>query len=223
MNVTLNGLKNELKTQVEQINGLNEQLHNSDTLITQKDNQLIALREKIAQSPGEQQNADKQSESTNIAIQELKNRLAEDLSKQFDPSEVFVKDHIDGLVIGFSSKALFGSGSTRIAGAGQETLKNVVQLLQAQGLLKNYRIRVVGHTDTIPVSEKLQKRYPSNWELSTARAAAVVRYLIRDAEVDPAALEAVGASSFQPVSTNDTPEGQAKNRRIEMVLMPLDR
>jgi len=213
--------QNELETQTKQIDELTTQLGSAGNLITERDTQLKDLQQKVAQTSNELRNVNPLFNAKDNNLEELKNTLIDDFGKHFDASDVSIKNHMDGLVVGFSSRALFRSGSTRISTEGMDTLKEVAQLLK--GVLKNHRIRVVGHTDPIPISVKLKEKYPSNWELSTARAAAVVRYLILHAEVDPAVLEAVGASSYQPISTNETPEGRANNRRIEMVLIPLAR
>jgi len=218
MNVKIDNFKNELETQTKQIDELTTQLGSAGILITERDTQLKDLQQKVAQTSNELRNVNTLFNGKDNNLEELKNTLTDDFGKL---SDVSIKSHMDGLVVGFSSRALFRSGSTRISTEGMDTLKHVAQLLK--GVVENHRIRIVGHTDPIPLSVKLKEKYPSNWELSAARAAAVVRYLILHAEVDPAVLEAVGASSYQPISTNETPEGRANNRRIEMVLMPLAR
>ncbi len=78
-----------------------------------------------------------------------------------------------------------------------------------------------GHTDNVPIGSRLAERFPSNWELSTARATTVARYL-QDKGIDPKLLSACGYSEFRPVSPNDTDENKAKNRRIEIALIPKD-
>jgi chemotaxis protein MotB len=82
-------------------------------------------------------------------------------------------------------------------------------------------IRIEGHTDAIPISGSLAQRYPTNWELSAARAINVARYLQKEA-INPALLSAAGFGEFKPVADNATVEGRAKNRRIEIVLVPKD-
>ena len=84
----------------------------------------------------------------------------------------------------------------------------------------NNPIRIEGHTDGIPVSGALQQIFPSNWELSVARAANAVSYMQSLGGFDPTGLSASGFGEFQPVATNDTQEGRALNRRIEIVVSP---
>jgi chemotaxis protein MotB len=98
-------------------------------------------------------------------------------------------------------------------------LKQVGDILKT---VADKQIRIEGHTDNVPISAKLQSRYKTNWELSTARATTVVRYLIDQGNVDRQHLSAVGYADTQPVAPNDTDEGRSANRRIEIVLYPKD-
>ena len=87
-------------------------------------------------------------------------------------------------------------------------------------LIKDCKIHVSGHTDNVPIAPHNRYKYPSNWELSAARAAAVVRFLIDQSDLAPENLEAVGHSFFKPIAANDTPENRAQNRRVEIVIVP---
>jgi chemotaxis protein MotB len=84
----------------------------------------------------------------------------------------------------------------------------------------NRQIYVIGHTDNVPIRGSLFGKFSSNWELSTARATAAVRYLTEKAAVNPALLAAVGYGEYHPIASNATPEGRAKNRRIAIVIVP---
>ncbi|MBC8229206.1 OmpA family protein [bacterium] len=115
-------------------------------------------------------------------------------------------------------KILFDSGKAVIKSDGKRVLDKISSLL-----LNKYpdrQIRVEGHTDNVPISGVLQNRFPTNWELSTARATAAVRYLQEKNGVDSTRLASVGFGQYHPIDTNDTPEGKARNRRIEIVLLP---
>jgi chemotaxis protein MotB len=80
------------------------------------------------------------------------------------------------------------------------------------------RVRVEGHTDDVPVSRRLKEKFTSNWELSAARAANVVRYFQFGKGIDPARMEAVGLGPYRPDAPNDSFEGRAQNRRVVIVL-----
>jgi chemotaxis protein MotB len=82
-------------------------------------------------------------------------------------------------------------------------------------------VEVQGHTDNVPITGALAKRFPTNWELSAARATNVVRFLQEQAKLDPTRLSASGYAEFRPKGPNDTAAGRRQNRRIEIVLVPV--
>lgn len=142
-------------------------------------------------------------------------RMASALRSQIAAGRVELTELRGRVTVKMKDKILFSSGSASIGKEGQEALAAVAGVLKdVEGKL----IRVEGHTDDVPVGGKT---FASNWELSTARALAVVRFL-QDAGVEPTRLAAAGYGEFQPIAPNDTPEGRSLNRRIEIVLAPSD-
>lgn len=113
-------------------------------------------------------------------------------------------------------RVLFDSGKADLKPSGKKELDGVLARLEAMG---PGVIRVEGHTDNRPIKGALQKRFADNYELSTARAAAVVQYLTGKG-VDPARISAEGFGERRPVASNETEEGRQRNRRIEIVLVP---
>ena len=109
---------------------------------------------------------------------------------------------------------LFDSGSARLKEKGLEALLSVAEFLQKQ---KDKIIRVEGHTDNQPIKGNLLDRYPSNWELSFARAVSIVKFLESN-NISPARMSATGHSFYRPVASNDTGDGRAKNRRTDILL-----
>ena len=97
-------------------------------------------------------------------------------------------------------------------------LDRVAEILRK---ITDRQIKVEGHTDNVPIGPAIIDRFPTNWELSTARATTVVRHL-QERGLDSKLLSAEGYSEYRPVASNETEEGRAKNRRIEIVLIPLD-
>jgi chemotaxis protein MotB len=140
-------------------------------------------------------------------------KLTEKLRSMIESHLLRVSVRDGRMQIALDSDVLFDSGSTDIKPAGQTALSNLAPVLVT---ISNRRYLVVGHTDDVPIHTA---RFPSNWELSTARAVEVVRLLIGDG-VDPKQLSAAGAGEFDPLVANDTPEHRAQNRRIEIVLQP---
>ena len=125
-----------------------------------------------------------------------------------------VRQLSDRLVVTFVDEILFASGSAEMHAKGRSAVAKAAPTLVA---LSGHWISVQGYTDSEPIGPALRGRYPTNWDLSAARAVDVVRYL-QSQGVDPANLVAAGYSQYQPVATNDTAQGRAKNRRIDIVL-----
>lgn len=124
--------------------------------------------------------------------------------------DVEVSTIADRVQLRVKDNILFPTGEAGLSDPGRALLARLAARLEDS----DYRITVEGHTDNRPIQTW---RYPSNWELSAARAAAVVRELI-DAGIDPERLQAVGLADTQPIAGNDTPSGRAENRRVDLVL-----
>lgn len=117
-----------------------------------------------------------------------------------------------GLVVRFTGQILYDIGEATIKPDGQDVLDEVADILKE---LPN-NVMVEGHTDDWPIDTE---EFPSNWELSTARATNVIKYFIEENELDPARLSAAGYSEYHPLESNDTPENRAQNRRVEVVIL----
>jgi len=140
-----------------------------------------------------------------------------ELKNQIDRKEVNIKELKDKLSITFVDRILFEFGKSTVSPQGTEILKKVGNILET---LEDKKIRVVGHTDNVPIMEDYRYKYPSNWELSASRAASVVRFFQKEIGIDPKNLEAVGRSFYDPIESNDTKEGRAKNRRVAIIITP---
>lgn len=137
---------------------------------------------------------------------------ARELAGRFEDmgESVEVSTIADRVQLRVKDNILFPTGEASLSGAGESLLGGLARRLADS----DYRITVEGHTDDRPIDTW---RYPSNWELSAARAAAVVRQLI-DAGIRPQRLHAVGLADTQPIATNDSAAGRAENRRVDLVL-----
>ncbi len=114
----------------------------------------------------------------------------------------------------------FKPGSAKLTAEGSANLKKLAGIIAT---FEDRRIVVEGHTDTVPIGVKLRYRFESNWELSVARAAAAVRHMQNQSNIDPTILSAVGYGEYKPMASNDTPEGRKMNRRVEVVLYPIEK
>ena len=117
-----------------------------------------------------------------------------------------------GLVVRFAERAFFDLGKAELRPDTLSVLERIAEVLWP---LPNH-VRVEGHTDNLPIRTE---RFPSNWELSTARATSVIRYLIEEQQLDPERLSAAGYGEYRPIDTNDTAEGRARNRRVDLVIL----
>jgi chemotaxis protein MotB len=146
-----------------------------------------------------------------------RNQIYEEVLSRFrsliDAGRLSVSISRGRLVINLPQDILFPSGSATLETGGQGTLREVAQVL---GAIDDRSFQVEGHTDTQSISTV---EFPSNWELSAARALSVVKLLVREG-VDPETLSGAGYGEFQPVATNETSEGRRLNRRIEIVMLP---
>jgi len=143
-------------------------------------------------------------------------KLEESLKKELADKDVQISRLKDQLKITVASEILFPSGSAELSQEGVDVLRKVAKAANKT----QDEVKVEGHTDTDPIAPVLAQYYPTNWELSTARAAVAVRTLEATGMVPAARLSAVGYGDSRPVSPNDTPVGKAKNRRVEIIFTP---
>jgi chemotaxis protein MotB len=141
--------------------------------------------------------------------------LVDDLQSEVAAGRIEIEQLREGLNVKLSQAILFPSGSARLSAEGRTVLRKVAgRLVDVE-----YLVDVNGHTDGVAIRGSLAQRYPSNWELAGARAASVVR-LLEEAGVPSERLAAISHAATRPAAPNDTVDGRAKNRRIEIRLRP---
>jgi chemotaxis protein MotB len=146
------------------------------------------------------------------ALQEVREALLQVPIPSDASGSVDVGASREGIVISLTGNMLFDSGKSDLKPRGMTLLDTLTERLRT---MPN-EIRVEGHTDTIPIATSL---YPSNWELSSARATTVARYLAEHSDIAPQRLIAAGYGEFHPIAPNDTREGRARNRRVDLVIL----
>lgn len=206
----------ELKARVEELARDKEELEKLSARRAEEIAMLKNEAEKLSEQAG-RITVEKEQEIK--SIRGTYDDLVREMEEEITRGDIKITRAVDKLSVNFVEKILFDSGRAEIKPEGLKVLKRVGDILKG---VEDRQIRVEGHTDDVPIGSRLRERFPSNWELSTARATTVVRYLQDAVEVDPARLSAAGYSEYQPVETNDTVEGRAQNRRIEIVLLPID-
>ncbi len=227
-----------LKAQVAKLNGTVADLAKGKEKLAADNKELEKLlkakSDSLSQSIAElrQRVADLESENArlqgNIAdLQKAKEEKVQEVSKTYEDlldkmkheisqGQVTISELKGKLTVNMVDAILFDSGKSEVKPEGLAVLQKVVDILKS---VKDKAIRIEGHTDNIQIVGALTRKYPTNWELSAARAINVTRYLQQQG-IDPANLGAVAYGEFKPVADNGTDEGRAKNRRIEIVLVP---
>lgn len=178
-----------------------------------------ALDQRLAELDAQQKTLGsqlQQREDEARRLQATYDGLVTNLKKELETGQIQVQQLRDGLSVNVAQDILFASGSAALDKDGREVLTRVSEQLKQT----NYQIVVTGHSDNKPIGAGLVGRYPTNWELSGARAASVVR-LFAETGIPSARLVAAAMADTRPVAPNDTPEGRAKNRRIEIRLRPV--
>ena len=206
------GVKKEnatLKTQIDELNTTNQKLIQDKQSYQDS---LTAREADLQKQMAELQAKDMQVKEQSEAFLQMQ----EAMKAEVDSKQVTIKELEGKLTLSMVEAILFDSGKANVKKAGKDALAKVAEVLKN---VKDQDIIVAGHTDNVPITSKLAATYPTNWELSAARAIAVVKLLESDG-VDPKVLVAAGFGEFRPVADNATPEGRAQNRRMEIVLMP---
>jgi chemotaxis protein MotB len=179
---------------------------------------LEAVRDRLQQTSSELKEQVEAKEKELAALRSTQDELLEGLKQEIADKQIQVERIRDQLRVEMVDEILFDSGEAVIKPAGLEVLRRVGAILKK---VPNRRIEVQGHTDNVPIAAPLAKRFPTNWELSAARATNVARFLQDEAKIDPKLLFATAFSEYRPRAVNDTEEGRRKNRRIEILLGPL--
>jgi chemotaxis protein MotB len=167
-----------------------------------------ALKENAAKLEKKSKEVEAASNTYKELMQEMKGEVAK--------GQITITELKGKLTMDVVDKILFDSGESAVKEEGLAVLKRVVEILINA---KDKNIRVEGHTDNVQITGRLAKKYPTNWDLSYARAINVTKYLQQQG-IDPKILSATAFGEYQPIADNSTPEGRAKNRRIAIILLP---
>lgn len=204
----LEGQRNSLQQQKTSLEQQKTSLEQDKAALERDQAQLRAQNEALESQRSQLLSASKQSQAQYDA-------LVADLNQEVQKGQLQVRRYKDMLTVDVAEQLFFDSGRAALKETGKEVLKKVADAMKSY---EDKAIRIVGHTDNVPITKGLQKVFPSNWELSAARATTVVRFL-QDSGIAPERLIATGRAEYAPVAPNDSPEGRQKNRRIEITLI----
>ena len=213
MQQQLETAEGQLKVTSAELSSTSERLENTKMSLKEASEVLTAKDEALKQKEEELRKASEYIKRTN----QLYDQLVGELKNELEANQVKVKEMKDGINVNLSEEILFPSGSAELNESGQAVITRVSSKLAG----KEYQIIVVGFTDNIPIRGNLAKRYPTNWELAGARAASVVR-LLEKTGIESQKLVATSYGENFPVASNETVEGRAQNRRIEIRLRPVE-
>lgn len=192
---------------------INEQLDKKNQLLSTTSEELEAKQKALAETTQKLQATADYMKKTDKLYDDLVNEL----SSELDAKSIKIKEMKDGVNVNLSEDILFSSGSATLNESGKKVIRKVSQKLKDIP----HQVIVAGFTDNVPIRGKLTEKFPTNWELAGARAASVVRLLEQEG-VDSKKLTAVSFGDNEPVESNDTPEGRAQNRRIEIRMRPVE-
>ncbi len=182
--------------------------------------EMKTLQEQNQRLEAARENLTRSMEKTSSALAELQGtyeKLQDKMKDEIAHGDVTLSRKDGRLQVDLVDKILFESGDAQISKRGEGVLGRVGGVLAT---IEDRQIQVSGHTDDAPISKKLQEQFPTNWELSVARATNVLRFLQDSAKVPPERLVATGYGEFKPVASNKSARGKARNRRIELLLLP---
>ena len=211
----------ELQTKLTESQGHSDILSNNLNVLNEEKESALQDRDRTQEKLKHSEN---QHEKT-LAQLQLEQQGKKSLESERDEMVQTLKDEIsdqrvkisqlNGVIkVKMENKILFPSGEAVISEEGRAILKRVGSSFDR---IKGKRIRIEGHTDNVPIKNT---RFPSNWELSSTRAANVLHVLMANSKMAPKLYEVVGLGEFHPVTDNDSPETKAQNRRIEILLLP---
>ncbi|HEX2670883.1 MAG TPA: OmpA family protein, partial [Polyangiaceae bacterium] len=159
-----------------------------------------------------------EKEKIESELKRVQGELAQKLEPEISSGNIRIRRRGQELVLDMTDDVLFDKGQAEVSEGGQAVLQQIARSLVELG---SYGIQVAGHTDsTRVVSAKTQERFATNWELSSARATNVVRFLQERGKIPGSRLVAAGFGEFRPAASNASEDGRRKNRRIELLLLP---
>ncbi len=193
----------DLQTQHAYVKKINKQLSQNNLKLgrdLQKQKSVIILQEQVIR-----------------LLDDTKKTIESSLKDQIAAKDIEVIETENQVKMILVDKILFESGSVDVSDEGKALLMIIAKSIRDS---KSQNIIVEGHTDNKPISGRLINRFPSNWELSTARASAVVRFLQQADNLPARNFSVHGYSFYRPLASNETAEGRSQNRRIEIILTP---
>jgi chemotaxis protein MotB len=203
-NDTIDMLKTEHREKIEELNNRLDHEIQSNKLVVER---LLSEIEKLEALTAEQEKAMKE-------LADQADQLEHQLKDEIEKGEIRLKRYKTKTIINIDNSILFDSGKAEVKEGVKKSLSKIATALNN---FPENNIQVEGHTDDVPIHTA---KFPSNWELSAARALAVVKFFVDKTDANPRKLSAVGYGEYRPLVPNDTPENRRLNRRVDIVILP---
>ena len=210
--LTFSAKTRELARQRAEVEEAAKLVANAKADASRREAENAALKEKLEQAEARIHELQQEQD---MAVTSRKS-LEDEMRAALETKDVTISQLQGKLTVNILDRVLFDSGEAQVKLDGESVLRKVASFLTQHPALK---VHVIGHTDNVPIKAAARSRFPSNWELSSARANAAVRFLSEQGGVDPRRLGAVGYGEFRPIADNSTPEGRARNRRIAITVL----
>ncbi len=209
-----------LLAEVEEMRGGHQQLLDENESLKKKNKELQDMMSAAVTKVDELQSSQLGLVEELARMKEIYNGLLGSLKAEIEAGNAEITQGPGGRVyVKLKDKILFPSGESQLNTEGYAVLDRIGTILRT---LRGKQVVIEGHTDDRPIGAFLKGRFPTNWELSTTRALSVLHYFVDRWGLDPALLSAAGYAEFRPVAANSTEEGRARNRRIEMAILPIE-
>lgn len=181
-----------------------------------KDEQLRRLKVSASELRSELAAAERRLKATAEEARAVE-KDAEELASQLRSAGISVSPRGPAISVNVASRILFEAGEASLNEQAKKKLASIAKALKER--FPDRDIVVEGHTDSVPPKKKIEE-FPTNWELSSARAVAVARFLVEEGGLKPELVSAAAFADTKPIASNATPEGRSENRRVEIVVLP---
>lgn len=216
-NYTLKSENNTMKSENNTLESENHTLQVNNTMLSTRIQQITEEKEELEMALRVYEGIQKESmQLMEFAIK----RIHELLREEIRTGKVRVFKGQYGIVLDVVSEYMFETGSVEINYSSKNILSKIALLLNE---LDGYFIGVLGNADSKPIiTPSLKEKYSTNWELASARGATVTRYLLEKSKISPSRMVAMGLGEFWPIDDNDSEKGRGNNRRVDIILLPVD-
>lgn len=197
---------------IEEIRALKQKLSFSENAVSLKQQELDKVYNNL--------NITRQKSGQQVREIELRKQELATLKQLLSNTDIKISDLKNRFtVFEMKQEILFNEGEARLNKNGKKTISDLAKIFRQ---FPQRQIAIQGHTDNQAVGKSLQKKFTSNWELAAARSASAIHFLQNIEEIKPQRMVLVSYSEYRPIHNNSTIQGQANNRRIEIILMPKD-